>query len=277
MDLDDLSATNFANPNPQKMYTRFKRWVATAWDAIQTEQQDWAMNQNIGVAFLFPRITVSNVVGSFFIGDILLDENLNTVGTIANILLSPDNATTYIDLTDVEEMPGPLGITLSNAAGSTCTMVYQAEYPVRWLASDMDAINLKPMYLENANFEAAIIFLPWEIFATRRRMFWTLGYRAYTINPRRCLEFTQNFTEPFNISFTYNRTNYSMINAQDVPVRLPSQYHMLIVWKALMYYADYDRDMNLRSRAEKEFHKLFVMSDINMGKMPAFGGPGYGR
>jgi len=59
--------------------------------------------------------------------------------------------------------------------------------------------------------------------------------------------------EAVTITFDYTRTPQVLANFDDVPQHLPSEYEDLIMWRALMFYAEYDEQPSVLLRAKKNF------------------------
>lgn len=66
--LDQLTSGTFTSPS-DPLYTKFKQWVAQAWEDIQTDRRDWQFMQNTGVYLACPRMEVfggsSNAVSDY--------------------------------------------------------------------------------------------------------------------------------------------------------------------------------------------------------------------
>jgi hypothetical protein len=70
----------------------------------------------------------------------------------------------------------------------------------------------------------------------------------------------------------YYRSAAAMSLNADIPV-IPSQYHMAIVWRALMLYAQWEEADNLYQYANREYMVLKRMLDLNQLPKMNSGGP----
>lgn len=70
----------------------------------------------------------------------------------------------------------------------------------------------------------------------------------------------------------YYRSATTLSANGDIPV-VPPQYHMVIVWRALMLYAQYEEAGSLYATAEREFTKVNRMLELNQLPSIMMAGP----
>jgi hypothetical protein len=51
------------------------------------------------------------------------------------------------------------------------------------------------------------------------------------------------------VKYNYTRAVNELSLTTDIPLNLPAEYHDIIVWKALMYYSQYDNNQTLYGHA----------------------------
>lgn len=74
------------------------------------------------------------------------------------------------------------------------------------------------------------------------------------------------------VSGDYYRSASLMVNDGDTPT-IPSQFHMTIIWKALMYYAAFEEAGSLYATAEKNFNMAYSALLRNQLPMIETAGP----
>lgn len=75
----------------------------------------------------------------------------------------------------------------------------------------------------------------------------------------------------YTITGDYFRTPTSLTANSDTP-EMPERFHLLIIYRAMMYYADYEQDAYLRQTSEAEYNKM--LRRMTNEQLPEFtGGP----
>jgi hypothetical protein len=142
-----------------------------------------------------------------------------------------------------------------------------------------DLRNWKPysnrIYLNTPNNEWFLQFIPWEEFRDYR------GFGASRAQTRRAIECTINPAKElvlwpipdntYTVTGEYFRTPHVMLLDADVP--LFPQFHMCIVFNALMRYASYVADPSLYAYAQKEYLKTISMLENDQLEQIKFAGP----
>ena len=84
------------------------------------------------------------------------------------------------------------------------------------------------------------------------------------------------FGPPSDGSYTITGDFYlsptPMVQDSDTPLGLPTQYHMLIVYRAMKKYAMYEAAPEVMQRAEMEYDRMFRELDSNYGPKVRMGG-----
>ncbi len=83
-----------------------------------------------------------------------------------------------------------------------------------------------------------------------------------TINPEKSLGFGAIPDIPYVINGEYYTTPVELTLDADVPA-IPSRFHMIVVYRAMMYYAGYEAAPEVMSRGEVEYKRLYSRLDID--------------
>lgn len=124
--------------------------------------------------------------------------------------------------------------------------------------------------------EQRLNFLPYDTF---RDMYQYANMRLTSQMP---VVFTVDFSKNFILGpipddvYTINGEGYALpteLTKDDDRPTMPSQYHMAIVWRALMYYAQYESAPEAYSHGQNEYNRL--MNRLLVDQMPVitFGAP----
>lgn len=257
------------------MYKRFKTWVADAWEDLQQGNTDWGLTVSRSSTTLHPRLVVRFVDGIISIDDTIVDAEGNLIGTIVGT--SPcAGGLTFVDLDQIEETP-LLGEVLTTSSGAILTFVYQGQYSLYELASDLDDLNYNSVYTTDENqVQQKIKYVPWASYDNYQYTAYPNNYSsapfAYTLNAQHMFEVMPPLSAPIVVSFSYIKNVYSLVNWDDTPLQLPSRFHDLIAWMAVSKYADYDNNSQLWSKADKNVHAAYVKADMAVGTQPTIGG-----
>ncbi len=276
VDLDLRTSDNFAFPPKSKMYDRFKQWVNRAWTEMQTDNLDWGLTQSRSVAVMYPRLTVRGVTGSFLPGDTITDEGGNVYGTVVRIRTRADGLFSL----DLDSMVGgtpKLATKLLTPAGSFCFYVYTGEYSIHELAPDIEDLNRTELWSGTGDTggDRRVLYVP---FSAWNNNSWMINSAAtnipsvYTVNSQRMIEFLPSIANPVYLGFSYSKAPFVLINWNDTLKDLPDRFALAVVWRAVMSYADYERDASLKQRANTQYHRIIVYADISLGEHVSVGG-----
>lgn len=85
------------------------------------------------------------------------------------------------------------------------------------------------------------------------------------VRPDRKIIFENNPSTNHTVNFDYYRTPQELLVSSDVPL-MPARHHMVIVWFALLRYAQGEEANNLISTADLEYKK--VMASLQNDQLP---------
>jgi len=145
----------------------------------------------------------------------------------------------------------------------------------KWKADDYGTFRA---YLTSsgANTEQYMYSLLWEDYrqmylygATRT----SEGYPTYiTVQPDNGLNLYLVPDNIYTITGEYFKTPTELSGDTDVPI-IPAQFQMIIVWRALMFYAGFDAANEKYAMGKNEYTKILMRLEIDRLPQMTFGGP----
>ncbi len=290
--LSDIGTeSSFTSPS-DKMHTRFKTWVADACKEIQMENTEMEFSQKQASILINPRVYVEQedgnapTAGQLYIGqdtgveyaqavkidnstvDIdLLSGNWNTGSATAYVGLVATGNTTLGDFFKINELVD----LYSGAFLDTADFVRikgVGRYDLYSEITGLLSYNRSTFYLSvpgghgNTVFNDAsttstrITHVPWALWAERPDHFTkTIGAPQYfTEAPNGHIEFDTILDRPYILHFNYEAAPQILSGETDtLTFDLPEQLEDIIVWKAVMHYADHDNKNSIYMRAKKRY------------------------
>lgn len=292
IDLDSLSSSDWASP-PEKMHQRIKEWVGQAWLEIQVERAEWEFMSRKGSFTIYPRVYVelgNRATAPAAGAEYETDTTEATFTVLSTTLLSgawaSGTAKAYIDYEDLDGT-----FKFDEFADETTPVVAGNIFKIRdWGAWDLSTIITDLSEANTLNFtvqstgsdttqdnteafdQNKLVFVPWET--------WVDNYEGpdagtgmpqyFTIRPNGHYSFYPRPDEGYFVKFTYTAEPGTFTAYGDTP-DLADHLQPIIVWKALLYYAQYDRagDVERRARERYRFYKRIMDRD----KKPRFTWP----
>lgn len=92
-----------------------------------------------------------------------------------------------------------------------------------------------------------------------------------SIAPNGQLYLNTTADQAYTLSFEYFTRPQILATNDDIPT-LPSEYHMLIVYKAMMFYGAYEGAGDVLALGRMQYHNM--MSDVEYHKLPTITAPG---
>lgn len=293
-ELDELTAGTF-DTTTDPLIKRMKRWTNQALREIELERNEWEFKTKQGQVIIYPRWLVENgsrltapPIDSVFEGD-----DSNSTFTVKNVTTLDGqwmngNATALIDylnldgavsfhekFDEVEPDPTNLDVfrlrwfgryNLSNSFPNIqeinkSSFILQA-------ASGLNDTDLNTGSTVNFN----IPYLPWAQFILAYEGKEVFGRPVVvTETPDGWWDFFPRPAQPYLLTFNYQSSGQVLDDHCDTVEDLPVAYHDMIVWRAVMYYADYDRQPDLFARAERRYEYYKNRAEANLMPTPTFG------
>lgn len=293
VDLDELTSGNFATTT-DPLATRFKRWTNQALKEIILERNEWEYQTKKAQLVIYPRLHVVDgsratapPADSTYEGD----DSGTTFTVVSTTLLggtwAGGDAEAYIDLLDLS---GPFSFnefydetspTIAN------TNVFRAfwfgRYDLAEEVSDLQEANNSSFYIQGASGLAdatlntgdtdvqKLTYIPWEL--------WNVGMEStqqfarpysFTQDPTGKYDFYPRPSAPYILTFNYTAEPEQLSAYNDSVTSLPANYQDMIVWRTVMYYADYDSKPSMFARAERRYEFYKNRSERNLMPVPTF-------
>jgi hypothetical protein len=94
----------------------------------------------------------------------------------------------------------------------------------------------------------------------------------FAIRPDKSLDFYLVPNDIYTITGEYFKKPSELSGNTDEPI-FPSEFHMIIVWRALMYYAGFDAANEKYATGKTEYRKLLMRLELDQLPKMTFGGP----
>lgn len=286
VELDELTSGNFASPS-DPMYRRFKNYVRDAWFELQMSRNEWEFKVKQAMVEIRPRVLVTNgnrtlapPVDSVYEGD--TSENLFTVKavTLLSGAWAAGTAQAYLDLDDLSANQWTFGETFDEvdpdpANVNVFKLKWYGQYDLVEDITDAFEINKSSFYIQNVDGtnRRRLQWVSWETF---QQMANASG-SGFFGEPTFITETQEGKWDVFprpaiqqRIWFDYTAVPQELSAATDTPL-LPTEYHEIIIWQALMNYGDYDEKPQVFQRAERRMKRYQNVLEFNKLPTLSFG------
>jgi hypothetical protein len=290
-ELNELTDVTWDTAAGQRMYPRLKNYVRQAWKMIQMERDQWEFNNAEVFTEVRPRFKFKDGFGSDYpqgqqfrgvdsgmLIEVLSlpwqrDETEDWVASgisFGQVEFRYIEGSTRIDTNEVFEEVGGDGVFTYLERGSYDFGLEQQDLSeIRWdtLVSNTAGTTVRP-----------VTYIPWE----------NWFYQAYSYNVSTStgpawasqdfegnVVFYPQSLDPFNIHFVYTATPQELENYDDVPARIPSQYHEWIAWEALLLLATYDKNTLLAAHAQRNATPYRRRAEKNLMPLVSWRGSQY--
>lgn len=93
-----------------------------------------------------------------------------------------------------------------------------------------------------------------------------------TIDPKKQLGFGAIPNQPYVVTGEYYTAPKELVEETDSPT-IPDRFHMMLVYRAMMFYAGYEAAPEVLSRGQAEYIKLMQLLEIDQMVVPTSGPP----
>lgn len=293
VDLDALTSSNFASPPNQKMYERFKKWVNDAWKEIQIERDNWEFSTGRATVYLYPaiyveegdRATAPPAASTYTTEDTDVTITVASTELHSGAWADGDAKATIYFLTDaspyklnemVDEItPTPAVDKFRIKGFGTYNFLSDGQ------VTDLEEIHKQTLFLQTTGGSSdqtndagtgrtPIHFVPYSNWLTTAANSDARGAPVlFTETPDGRLEFYPRPDKIYNVTFTYSKSIGTMTAYSDTPTDLPSKYHDILYWSAVMKYGLYDRQQAVYANGKK--HYDLYKGLINRNLLPEIG------
>ena len=287
--LDPLTSTNFSAP-PDIMYTRVKDYVNQAHNEIILERGEWEFQNRNAVLLVSPRMYVefgdratAPPAGSTF----ETDETEFTFEVVSTTLLSGAWATgtakAYVDFIDPDghfKFNESVNEVLPTPANDKFTIMGWGRYDLASSFSDLDEANTSSFQIQSTggstvqDNEAAadlgpLVYIPHGIwndsYETAAGDFGTP--RFITTSPNGHYELWPRPDKQYVLKFNYSAKPVEM-SAHGSTHTLPELLEDAIIWRAVMYYGQYDNEPGVAAKGRRRY--MFYKRILDKNKKPKF-------
>lgn len=306
-DLDSLTSSNFATTT-DPLQIKFKNWILQAYKEIQIETNCLKYTQKRALITINPRYHITQVAtttndldtnyflvgnttgfgirmlssGTFFEADSGTFAGDNFIGTVDYYttgdfpigVLKPGE---LLDMWYDDLLTSELAKFRVTGWGrynlqTMVTDLFEADEGSFLLQSLADGTTYGSYDSDSNNDLKPIHFIPWTTFikigenATNAQ-----GRPEYiTKAPDGRYDFYPRPATAYNLHFTYTQEPGTLSAYSDSPsVLTQTEYHDILSWRAVMYYADYDRKPEIWGAANKRYR--FYLRRLATNAMPAMG------
>lgn len=283
-ELDELTSGTWDSAEAgRRIYPRIKRNVAQAWKEIQMRRPSWEFMASEFSAVIYPRLTIKDAAraaGTPSVGAVFEGDESGFQFTVRDVLTTGDwddgeiaGMLEFEDYEGTRPIPGETFTEVSPVVGDgTFTYVGKGNYDFLDVDPYLREIQWATFVANNVDSPVAMTpvrYVPWDNWAYKEYTFTTSA--LYVPNyvsqdfEGSVVFYPQTFT-PFRINFIYKLAPQDLVEDDDVPSRLPEEYHEWIAWEALMNYAMFDKNPDLYAYANK--HADFYMRRAERELMP---------
>ena len=155
------------------------------------------------------------------------------------------------------------------------TIDLKMDYVEKWKVDDYDSFRI---YLTSSGIttEQGLQHILWPDY---RQMYLygasriAKGFPSYfSVQPNNGLNFYPVPDAEYTITGEHFKAPDELFGDTDVPL-IPSQFHMIIVWRALMFYAGFDAANEKYTMGKNEYTKLLMRLEIDRLPQMIFGAP----
>lgn len=290
--LDPLTSADFDSPPRSDMYNRVKRWINDAYEELLTTRNEWFWRVERANVVLYPRLHLYDTLVPPMVGYVYrsvvseVEFTVRAVHTFEDV--ENDGATEYtvsVEFADDAQFNdlyiGEMLDVISPAPTSNAAIFKgQGYYDFVELVPGSESINERSMRLyppvpeEAAPFDeyntgstlnkqgSPVYFVSWDEFWSKNGNWPSLNSSPAPYFMTRTFlgsyVFMPALSEKVVASFEYVRDIPVLTAWDDVPVAVPSKYHLYLMWRACRSFADFDGNGKLFSRFKKEEDKFML-------------------
>jgi hypothetical protein len=294
IEADELTSSNFATTS-DPLLRRMKRWVSQAYKEITMERNEWTWKSKKAQIVIYPRFLVIDgnraadpPVDSKFEGD----DTGTTFTVVDSTILSGSwaggDAVAYLDYLDLsgavsfnelfdETDPNPANLDVFRVK-------WFGRYDLESEVTDLLEPNFSSFYVQGASGLTdttlntgdtdlqRLQYVPWDLWNSQYEYQQDWGKPScFTKTPDGEYDVYPRPNTPYILTFNYTAEPATLTDWDDTVDDLPPLYQDMIVWRAVMYYADYDRKPDMFARAERRYEYYKNRAEKNLMPTPSFG------
>lgn len=272
--LDALTSSDFASTT-DPMKVRFKNWVAQAWREIQMDRGEWEFLTKEANVIISPRMYVelgdraTAPASGYTYTTTETDVDFEVVGvTTLSGDWSAGTAAAYIDFIDAtgafkfNETADETSPTSANL--DVFTIRDWGRYDLSTLVDDLDEPNVRNFFIQETGGSSdqdntssteltPLPFIAWDTFRNNYENSSITGKPIlFTQAPNGDYDVYPRPDKQYLLKFSYVTAPVGLSAYTDTPV-IDDKFQWAIVWRAVMFWAQYDRQVDAESRAFKNY------------------------
>lgn len=289
-ELDNLTLLTWSSAEAgRKIYPKVKRWVAEAWKQILIDRNEWEFNTAELTTVVYPRLkyqsgsdTVAPVVGSEWRG-----ANSDTVISVREVTIDggtwlAGSAYGQIEFDVISGTNIEAGELFNEEGG-----LGEFEYLEK---GSYDFLNVRSTVREprwdsfvagkGTAYPNPVVYVPWNNYVYKTYSFVGTSQSVPNFVSQDFegkLVFYPQPLAPFTISFVYDVAPQGLVDPEDVPDKLPAEYHEWIAWRALTFLARFDKDPDLFAFADSMDTKYRRSAERNLMPIPSWADSAFNR
>lgn len=276
-EMNELTTSTWDASVGQRMYPRIKNYVRQAWKHMQMDKDQWEFNNGEVFTTVFPRFKFQNGQGTT-----LPSVGAQFQGASSGMLVTVRQW--FLDSGDWEDSPATGQVEFSYIDGDTrlesrelfsevggdgsFEYLERGSYDFGLVREDLSEIRWdQAVASQEGNTPLPLVYVPWEN--------WFFQSYEYNTGVRSTPQYiSQDFEgkvvfypqslDPFNVHLIYTASPQELQEWDDVPARIPSQYHEWIAWEALLLLATYDKNSMLAAHADRYADKYRRRASKNL-------------
>lgn len=280
-DLDSLS--NFTTMN--SLQTKMKNWVSQAWREICMDRDEWEYMTGLAIVDIYPRIYVEdwNRAGgvpsagaTFRSAESLWGCTLVSVDSVEGTITNVNGLSAFIDISTFvtgtwpmlneqfdELLPTPdVGAFVYKGWGRYNFQTHSDTVLISGTSVTFTSVEpqITTFYVQDVEEEeytaSQLTYVPYARFMElapeltpnqlgKPQIITTTPDGRYDVWPR--------LDKHYVVKYNYTRAVNELSLTTDIPLNLSTEYHEIIAWKALIYYANYDANPTLLAQATSRY------------------------
>lgn len=281
-DLDSLASFTTMN----SLQTKMKNWVSQAWREICMDRDEWEYMTGLAVVDVYPRIYVEDweraggipAAGATYISaETEWGFTLVSVDSVEGTITNANGLSAFIDIEGFETDPWPLlneqfdevlptadtGVFTFKSWGRYNFQTHSDTVLISGTSVTFTSVEpqLTTFYVQDVEEEeitaSQLRYVPYARFVElapeltpnqlgKPQIITTTPDGRYDVYPR--------LDKHYVVKYNYTRAVNELSLVTDTPLNLSSEYHEIIAWKALIYYANYDANATLLAHATERYN-----------------------
>jgi hypothetical protein len=290
---DELTSGTWSSAEAgRRIYPRIKRNVAQAWKDIQMRHNEWEFMTKEFSEVLYPRVRIKDglrAAGDPAAGAVFVGSESGFELTVRNVITTTDwvdgsvegliefddfDGTRLIPgetFTEVSPVPDDGEFVYLGKGGYSFQEVDPYLREIQWSTFYASLVGVNP---------TPVRYLPYDHWSYNEYNFGNTNQSVPNFASQDYQGFVvfypQTFT-PFRISFIYHLAPQILEDNDDVPDRIPDEYHEWIAWEALKKYALFDKNPPLFSYAQAQAMPYWIRAERDLMPLVSYAPSAFNR